>query len=125
MPSLYAKPKTITPEDVAACRRVADYLRRVAVPFLADIYADRNEQTEALRADTGTPFVEFYLTFIPSPVAKFDRRLVQGIRDFAAARISPAGLKAIVDEYIEAHTVVWIAGVPHWKVKELNGENVR
>ncbi len=118
MPSLYAKPRAITAAELAACRRVADYFRRTALPYLADIYG-RDETIEAKRSQRYTTFVEFYLTFYPSVVERFDRRLIQGIRDFASGRIGARELKAIADEYIKAHTVVWLDGVPHWKVKEL------
>jgi hypothetical protein len=121
MPSLYAKKQSegITPAEIAACRRVADYLRRVALPYLADIYAEPNIERAEKRNQRYTPFVEFYITFYPSIVARFDRKMVQGIREFAAGHISPEQLKAVCDEYIEAHTVVWLDGVPHWKVENL------
>lgn len=118
MPSLYAKKRPVTPEELAACRRVASYFRRVAVPYLADLY-DHSEPTEAKRAARYTPFVEFQLTFFSMFVERFDRRLTQSIRDFAAGRINALELKEIADEYIKAHTVVWLDGAPYWKVKEL------
>jgi hypothetical protein len=36
----------ITQSQLNTCRRVADYLRKTAMPFLADIYADRDAETE-------------------------------------------------------------------------------
>jgi hypothetical protein len=40
----------ITQSQLNTCRRVADYLRKTAMPFLADIYADRDAETEKKQA---------------------------------------------------------------------------
>lgn len=112
------KPNKISTEEIAACRRVANYLRRVAKPYLSDIFDDSPE-TNAKRHSQNTPFVEFYIIFYPLIIEKFDARMRLAIRAFARNQITAEQLKIVCKEYVKAHTVVWFAGVPHWKVDEI------
>lgn len=117
MPELYPK-QNITPEEIAVCRRVADYMRRIAKPHLSDIFDDSPE-TNAKRKSKDKPFVEFFIIFFPVLIEKFDNRMRWAIRAFARKQIEVEQLKAVADEYIKAHTVVWLNGAPLWKIDEI------
>jgi hypothetical protein len=110
----------ITQSQLNTCRRVADYLRKTALPFLADIYADRDAETEKKRAVQSSFYLEFYLVFYPSEVERVNNKLEFGIRQFAENKIDGNKLKAICDEFIKCHTVAWQDGMPYWKSKEVN-----
>lgn len=108
----------ITASQLNTCRRAADYLRRTAKPFLADIYDDSIE-TELKRNNKSSYFIEFYLIFYPALTKRFDNKLRMALEAHADGVLSPEDLKTITDEFIKAHTVVWIDGAVHWKVSEL------
>ena len=110
----------MTPE-IQTCQKVADYLRKRVMPYLADIYADRCEETEAKRNVKGSFFIEFYLVFYPSEVERVNQKLEFAIRQYAKGIMDGNKLKAICDEWIKAHTVAWQGGIPYWKSKEVNG----
>lgn len=116
MGKLYVKERRVSEAELAACRRVGAYIRRAAGRHVADLSGDPAVEEKRQGAE---PFVELYLVFYDSYTGPYDRAIVAGIRAFAAGRIGPAELKRLADDFIRAHSVVWIRGVPYWRVKEM------
>ena len=110
----------IPESQLKTCQRVADYLRKTALPYLADIYADRDAETEQKRAIKSSFYLEFYLVFYPLEVERVNQKLEFGIRQFAENKIDGSKLKGICVEWIKCHTVAWQDGIPYWKSKEVN-----
>ena len=109
----------MTENELETCKKVASYLRQVALPYLADIY-DTSPQTEAKRHLKTSFFLEFYIVFYPSEVKRVNEKLLFAMRQYSKEIMSGTGLKKICDEWIKAHTVAWCDGVPYWKSKEVN-----
>lgn len=123
MPSLYAGSvararRGVSETELAVCRRVASYIRRAAGRNLADLFGERDPDVEKKRQGA-EPFVELYLVFYDRFTGEYDRALVRGIRGAARGLVDPAALKAAADEFIAAHSVVWVRGVPYWRVLEM------
>jgi hypothetical protein len=108
-----------TNSELQTCRKVADYLKRTALPFLADMFADQTPELEAKRASKTSYFLEFYIVFYPSEVERINNKLEFGIRQFSKGEMSNEGLKKICDDFIKCHTVAWLDSVPNWKSKEV------
>lgn len=107
----------ITASQLNTCKRTADYLKRTAGKYLADIY-DKSAEAETKRNNQNSYFIEFYIIFYPALVKRFDNKMRIALEAFSSGDLSANDLKTITDEYIKAHTVVWLDGVPHYKVNE-------
>lgn len=107
--------------EIQTCHKVAAYLRSRVMPYLADIFADKDEAIEAKRNVKSSFFIEFYLVFYPLEVERVNQKLEFAIRQYSKGAMDGDKLKSIVDEWVKAHTVAWQDGVPYWKSKEVNG----